>query len=68
MVDVCLQKIKDLPVGPADVNKRTRSQRVLAQGLWFISTARNILVVLACGVMSYFFELQGEEPFILSGQ
>ncbi|KAG8259057.1 hypothetical protein J6590_019534 [Homalodisca vitripennis] len=61
-----LRKIKDLPVGPADVNKRTRAQSCLAHGLWFISTARNILVVLACGVMSYVFELHGTAPFVLS--
>jgi len=61
-----LRKIKDLPVGPADINKRTQSQQWLARGLWFISTARNILVVLVCGVMCYVFEQHGATPFILS--
>ncbi|XP_054282437.1 sodium-independent sulfate anion transporter-like [Macrosteles quadrilineatus] len=61
-----LRKIKDLPVGPADVNKRTPSQRFLAQTLWLVSTARNILVVLVCGVLSYVFETHNLNPFILS--
>nr|CAD7202873.1 unnamed protein product [Timema douglasi] len=62
-----LDKAKDIPVGPADTNKRTTLQKVLGQMLWLISTGRNILVVVVCAVMAYTFKLHDVEPFLLTG-
>nr|CAD7411144.1 unnamed protein product [Timema poppensis] len=62
-----LRKAKDIPVGPADTNKRTTLQKVLGQMLWLISTGRNILVVVVCAVMAYTFKLHDVEPFLLTG-
>uniref|UniRef100_A0A0A9Z2J6 Sodium-independent sulfate anion transporter n=1 Tax=Lygus hesperus TaxID=30085 RepID=A0A0A9Z2J6_LYGHE len=63
-----LRKIKDIPVGPKDTKERTTGQKLLAQSLWFISTARNILVVVVCAVMAFVFHKHDMEPFILSGK
>lgn len=62
-----LRKAKDIPVGPADVNKKTNLQSALAQILWFISTARNILVVVVCAVVACLFKQHDSEPFKLTG-
>lgn len=61
------QKVKDIPVGPQDVKERTKAQKAVNQFLWFISTSRNILVVVVCAVMAYLFEVHGSQPFILTG-
>ncbi|PNF43809.1 hypothetical protein B7P43_G07766, partial [Cryptotermes secundus] len=62
-----LRKVKDIPVGPQDVKERTKVQKAVNQFLWFISTSRNILVVVVCAVMAYLFEVHGSQPFILTG-
>lgn len=62
-----LQKVKDIPVGPVDSKDKTPMQRALAQTLWFISTSRNILVVVFCAVMAYMFNEHHMQPFVLSG-
>ncbi|KDR24301.1 sodium-independent sulfate anion transporter-like isoform X2 [Zootermopsis nevadensis] len=58
-----LRKAKDIPVGP----EGTKIQKAVSQFLWFISTARNILVVVVCAVMAYLFEVHGSQPFVLTG-
>ncbi|XP_067006356.1 sodium-independent sulfate anion transporter [Anabrus simplex] len=63
-----LRKAKDIPIGPADSKEKTALQKVLGQLLWFISTARNILVVVVCATMAYLFKLHGMEPFVLTGE
>jgi hypothetical protein len=50
-------------VGP----EGTKLQKAVSQFLWFITTARNILVVVFCAVMAYLFEVHGSQPFILTG-
>ncbi|XP_069685119.1 sodium-independent sulfate anion transporter-like [Periplaneta americana] len=62
-----LRKAKDIPVGPDDTKNQTKIQKAVSQFLWFISTARNILVVVVCAVMAYLFEIHGSQPFILTG-
>ncbi|XP_047106126.1 sodium-independent sulfate anion transporter-like [Schistocerca piceifrons] len=63
-----LRKVKDIPVGPADPKEKTKIQKILGQLLWFVSTTRNIIVVVVCAVMAYMFKEHGEEPFILTGE
>jgi len=62
-----LMKAKDFPVGPEDSKKQTKRQKAVNQFLWFISTARNILVVVVCAIMAYIFGVNGSQPFILTG-
>ncbi|KAL1116100.1 hypothetical protein AAG570_005595 [Ranatra chinensis] len=62
-----LRKVKDIPVGPDDSKEKTVFQKILSQVLWFVSTARNILVVVICAVMAYMFHQHGSIPFVLSG-
>lgn len=65
-----LQKVKDLPVGPKDSKDRSRLQNFAAQSLWLVSTARNIIVVVCCGIIAYWFEHSDNTntpKFILSG-
>ena len=54
-------------MGPEDNKEQTKLQKAVSQFLWFISTARNILVVVVCAVMAYLFEVHGSQPFILTG-
>lgn len=61
-----LRKVKDIPVGPVDSKDKTPMQRALAQTLWFISTSRNILVVVFCAVLAYMFDEHHVQPFLLS--
>lgn len=63
-----LRKVKDLPVGPID--SRSKLQNFAAQSLWLVSTARNIIVVVCCGLIAYWFEHSDDSntpKFILSG-
>ncbi|KAK7870326.1 hypothetical protein R5R35_003714 [Gryllus longicercus] len=62
-----LRKAKDIPVGPADSEKKTGVQKALVQFLWFISTARNIIVVVVCAVVAFLFKQHDSEPFKLTG-
>jgi len=54
-------------VGPADSKEQTKRQKAVNQFLWFISTSRNILVVVVCAIMAYIFAVNGSQPFILTG-
>ncbi|RZF48868.1 hypothetical protein LSTR_LSTR003248 [Laodelphax striatellus] len=63
-----LRKVKDINVGPVDTKDKTSTQRRLEALLWFISTSRNILVVVVCALMAYMFEQHGAVPFALSGE
>lgn len=63
-----IQKVKDLPVTPKDTKEPTRFQKILINSLWFISTARNILVVVFCALGCYLLEERlGSSPVILTG-
>jgi hypothetical protein len=62
--------VKDIPIGPSDTKEKTTLQKLAAQVLWFISTARNILVVIFCALLGYYYDetTHGKTPFKLSGE
>lgn len=60
------QKVKDIKVAP-DSKEKTQIQCAVEKFLWFISTARNIIVVIVCALMAFVFEEHGMKPFILTG-
>lgn len=63
-----LQKIKDFRFGPSDTKECRMVHNVLNNAIWFISTARNIIVVVFCAVLTYLFEAHGTaSPFMLTG-
>lgn len=69
-----LRKVKDIPVGPRDSKERSTAQKLLGQALWFVSTARNILVVVICALIAYAYreyhqthENTDRIPFALTG-
>ncbi|XP_026684962.1 sodium-independent sulfate anion transporter-like [Diaphorina citri] len=64
-----VEKVKDIPIGPSDTKEKTTLQKLAAQVLWFISTARNILVVIFCALLGYYYDetTHGKTPFKLSG-
>jgi hypothetical protein len=62
------QKLKDLRFGPAEVEEQNAWQRPLNQAIWLISTARNIIVVVACAALASVFHKNGFHPFILTGE
>ena len=35
--------------------------------LWFLTTGRNVIVVLASTAVAYRLSMTGQEPFLLSG-
>uniref|UniRef100_A0A8D8UTY8 Sodium-independent sulfate anion transporter n=1 Tax=Cacopsylla melanoneura TaxID=428564 RepID=A0A8D8UTY8_9HEMI len=54
-----MRKVKDIPM-----NK----ERILYKCLWYMSTGRNVLIVLITACISYRYEVAGEQaPFILVG-
>lgn len=63
-----LRKVKDIPVGPVDSNEKTAIQRIISQFLWFLSTSRNIIVVVVCSIMVFMFEEHNIQPFELTGE
>lgn len=66
VVLLSLRKLKDIKVGDG-VKPLIGSQHVLANVLWFASTARNATVVLVCTVIAYVLHTRGYSPFILTG-
>lgn len=46
----------------------SRLRRGAAHALWFLSTTRNILVVLVCAALAYYFDTQRQSPFVLTGK
>ncbi|CAH2105975.1 unnamed protein product [Euphydryas editha] len=67
-----LRKVKDIKIGTKDVSesvsKASRMKSALSQALWFLSTTRNILVVLVCAALAYYFDTQNQRPFVLTGE
>ncbi|CAB3238020.1 unnamed protein product [Arctia plantaginis] len=75
IVLLLLRKVKDIIVSPkVDAESGvmegggSRLRRSLANGLWFLSTTRNILVVLVCAALAYYFDTQRKAPFVLTGE
>lgn len=63
-----MRTLGTLRCGPADVTMQTGAQRTLQKTLWFVSTARNAILVLVCGALGYAFESSGGAPFRLIGE
>lgn len=62
------RKITAIPLGPKDPELMTKNQRILKKTLWFISIARNAILVLICSVIAFKLHSNGSVPFILSGK
>ncbi|XP_052750495.1 sodium-independent sulfate anion transporter-like [Galleria mellonella] len=69
VVLLLLRKVKDIKVSPkeGDDGKSAKLRNAAAQALWFLSTTRNILVVLVCAALAYYFDTQKKSPFVLTG-
>lgn len=66
-----LRKVKDIKVTSKDSEfngKTSRLRGALSQALWFLSTTRNILVVLVCAALAYYFDTKHSSPFVLTGE
>ncbi|XP_049854720.1 sodium-independent sulfate anion transporter [Schistocerca gregaria] len=61
-----LRKLKDVKVGPDNVEHQTPSQRRIRKLLWFISISRNAITVLICSFVAYGLSAHGLTPFRLS--
>ncbi|XP_075973991.1 sodium-independent sulfate anion transporter-like [Anticarsia gemmatalis] len=75
IVLLLLRKVKDINVSPKGDPESggaegggSRVRRSLAHALWFLSTTRNILVVLVCAALAYYFDTQRKAPFVLTGE
>ncbi|XP_037293798.1 sodium-independent sulfate anion transporter [Manduca sexta] len=72
VVLLLLRKVKDINVLSKDESSLSARSRRLrgaaAQALWFLSTTRNILVVLVCAALAYYFDTRQQAPFILTGE
>jgi hypothetical protein len=64
---VCLQKVKDIRLGPPGDGNLTVHKQKIKKSLWFISISRNTIIVLISAVLAFCFEMVGPSPFILSG-
>lgn len=49
------------------MKEKTQIQKALGSFFWFISVARNILVVVFSGLIAFMFEQHGYTPFVLTG-
>nr|XP_021193420.2 sodium-independent sulfate anion transporter [Helicoverpa armigera] len=75
IVLLLLRKVKDIKVNPKPDPEcaegggaGSRLRRATAHALWFLSTTRNILVVLLCAALAYYFDTQRQAPFVLTGE
>ncbi|XP_055609114.1 sodium-independent sulfate anion transporter [Uranotaenia lowii] len=60
---LALRKLKDVKT-PADAGQ---GRKILGVAFWLIATARNALLVLITSLIAFYFDRQGERPFILTG-
>ncbi|XP_043784485.1 sodium-independent sulfate anion transporter-like [Apis laboriosa] len=68
IVLLLLRKIKDIPFMQKAAKMSSRVQVIMQKSLWLLSTARNILVVLVCGVICWLLESHlGSSPVKLTG-
>lgn len=56
-----------IKLGPNEDELKSRKHVVFNKILWFISTARNAILVIVCGGVGYAFENSGGAPFRLIG-
>lgn len=65
---ILLQKMKDIPVTQKAIKMPSKIQMIMQRSFWFISTSRNILVVIVCGISCWYLESHfGSSPVILTG-
>ncbi|XP_011313714.1 sodium-independent sulfate anion transporter isoform X2 [Fopius arisanus] len=63
-----LRKVKDIPVVSEDRKAAGISAKIVGAFLWFLSTSRNILVVVVSAVLCWYLENRlGSSPVILTG-
>lgn len=63
------QYIGTISLGPKCKDARPAIyQKLINKLLWFVGTARNAIVVIACGLISYAFYLSGSQPFQVIGK
>ncbi|XP_038212215.1 sodium-independent sulfate anion transporter-like [Zerene cesonia] len=81
IVLLLLRKVKDIKLtepsdsssevagagGAAGAGGVSRARAGASQALWFLSTTRNILVVLLCSALAYYFDTKNQTPFMLTG-
>ncbi|VVC90078.1 unnamed protein product, partial [Leptidea sinapis] len=79
IVLLLLRKVKDIKLGDSSddisevaglsetVSTSSRIRAGVSQALWFLSTTRNILVVLLCSGLAYYFDTKNKTPFVLTG-
>ncbi|CAG9584960.1 unnamed protein product [Danaus chrysippus] len=69
VVLLLLRKVKDIKIGKeAESSKESRVRSFVSQSLWFLSTTRNIFVVLVCAALAYYFDTLNQQPFVLTGE
>ncbi|XP_076248303.1 sodium-independent sulfate anion transporter [Calliopsis andreniformis] len=63
-----LRKIKDIPFMQKAAKMQSKVQVFIQKSLWLLSTSRNILVVVVCGVICWLLESHlGSSPVKLTG-
>ncbi|KAG8041128.1 hypothetical protein G9C98_002116 [Cotesia typhae] len=63
-----LRKLNDIRVIPEDTKVPSITQKVLKTFLWFMSTTRNIMVVISGAILAWILESNlGSSPFVLTG-
>ncbi|CAK1547373.1 unnamed protein product [Leptosia nina] len=74
-----LRKVKDIKISDSSdnisdvagieetVSSSSKVRAGASQALWFLSTTRNILVVLLCSALAYYFDTKNQTPFVLTG-
>ncbi|XP_057330221.1 sodium-independent sulfate anion transporter-like [Microplitis mediator] len=64
----CLRKLKDIPIITKNTKVPSLTQKIATKFLWFVTTSRNILVVIVGGVMAWMLESHlGTSPVVLTG-
>ncbi|XP_047504545.1 sodium-independent sulfate anion transporter-like isoform X1 [Pieris napi] len=79
VVLLLLRKVKDIKISDSSdntsevagieetVGSSSKVRAGASQALWFLSTTRNILVVLLCSALAYYFDTRNQVPFVLTG-
>lgn len=62
-----MKTLKDIEWKSLKNNKTIAKGKLLKKILWFLSTGRNVVVVLASTIAAYQLSIVGHEPFLLSG-
>lgn len=63
-----MRTLGTIKIGPSQDELKSKTHHLFNKFLWFVSTARNAILVVVCGVLGYVFEQSGgEAPFKLIG-